>query len=311
MTAPHTESNSGFEIQRLYPSDDAYTPALRMVLHAAGPTDDPVTPFLESIGGGPAALDLVFAAQDGRGVVGACAAVTSPGHSALVLVPDHAPAEATAAVLTHQARTAWAEGVRLLEVLVTPGDKRHALVFEAAGYRRLTSLIYMRSRIDSTVFPEASSGVTWKHFSPANQPWFEQAIAESYEQSLDCPELSDLRSTQDAIAGHRATGDFDPQLWWVAIRDGSPVGLILLSKIRYRPALELVYMGVSPSSRGSGIGNALIARGFRCARTVGANTLALAVDHRNRPALRLYRRWGFIEVGLRDAWIASPSETES
>ena len=82
------------------------------------------------------------------------------------------------------------------------------------------------------------------------------------------------------------------------------MGVLLLNGIAERRALEVVYMGVAPSARGAGVGDALLERAVKVASTVGASTLALAVDERNAPARRLYQRWGFREVGLRDAWIA-------
>ena len=69
-------------------------------------------------------------------------------------------------------------------------------------------------------------------------------------------------------------------------------------------------MGVAQVARGTGVADALLQRAVQTAADVSLTTLALAVDERNTPALRLYRRWGFVDTGVRDAWIASSPPTE-
>jgi ribosomal protein S18 acetylase RimI-like enzyme len=76
------------------------------------------------------------------------------------------------------------------------------------------------------------------------------------------------------------------------------------------PDVEIVYMGVAQVARGTGVANALLFQAAQIAGQRGARSLALAVDHRNAPARRLYARWGFAEFGVRDAWIATPCPTE-
>ncbi len=68
---------------------------------------------------------------------------------------------------------------------------------------------------------------------------------------------------------------------------------MLLSAGSAPDTVELVYLGLSPSLRGRGIGDALIASGL--ARLAGRpeSTIACAVDLANGPALALYRRAGF------------------
>jgi len=187
-----------------------------------------------------------------------------------------------------------------------PGDSDAAGSLLGAGYRRLTSLIYLRARPRRPACRSVASGLAWVSFTPERASLFERALALSYEQSHDCPELSALRTPADALAGHRASGVFDPSLWWVALRDGDPVGVILLARLAGARGLELVYMGASVGARGIGVGDALLERGFECALDQGVTSVTLAVDRRNGPARRLYERWGFVEVGVREAWITSP-----
>ncbi|MGI8868833.1 MAG: GNAT family N-acetyltransferase [Mycobacteriales bacterium] len=63
---------------------------------------------------------------------------------------------------------------------------------------------------------------------------------------------------------------------------------------------ELISMWVAPPARGAGVGDALIAAVADWARDAGAAELHLAVTLGNEPALRLYRRHGFVATGQVD-----------
>jgi ribosomal protein S18 acetylase RimI-like enzyme len=56
-------------------------------------------------------------------------------------------------------------------------------------------------------------------------------------------------------------------------------------------------MGVSPESRGRGLGTALLAATVELAREQGVAALGLSVSERNEVARRLYERAGFAVVG--------------
>ena len=56
-------------------------------------------------------------------------------------------------------------------------------------------------------------------------------------------------------------------------------------------------MMVAPGWRGMGVGSALLGSGIDWARGAGAHKVALQVWPHNEAALRLYRRFGFVEEG--------------
>jgi ribosomal protein S18 acetylase RimI-like enzyme len=58
-----------------------------------------------------------------------------------------------------------------------------------------------------------------------------------------------------------------------------------------------ISIGVEPAWRGRGVGRALLRALVDTARVEGHGALSLSVDHRNAPALALYRSMGFREVG--------------
>ena len=92
-----------------------------------------------------------------------------------------------------------------------------------------------------------------------------------------------------------------PDVWLILAEDGGdrPLGFAL-SRVTLDDA-ELLLLAVDPAARGQGIGTALITRTAFVAEARGATRLLLEVRESN-PALALYRRAGFAEIGRRAAY---------
>ena len=184
---------------------------------------------------------------------------------------------------------------------------------EQAGMTHVGDLAYLRRRLpDESELADPTTldwpeGVTVRRAGdladPANAQALIDALDQSYEATLDCPELCGMRSTSDVLASHRATGEFDPTHWWVVELDGRPEGCVLMSRCPDQDALELVYLGLSTALRGRGLGAALLERSMRSAGRPGLTWVTCAVDRRNKPALSLYRRLGFEEFTSRVAYV--------
>jgi ribosomal-protein-alanine N-acetyltransferase len=84
-------------------------------------------------------------------------------------------------------------------------------------------------------------------------------------------------------------------------------GGMLLARVAADEA-EILTLGVSPDARRSGIAAALLQEAARLARHAGAAKLLLEVSARNAPALALYRRAGFAQVGRRRRYYADGSD---
>jgi ribosomal-protein-alanine N-acetyltransferase len=65
---------------------------------------------------------------------------------------------------------------------------------------------------------------------------------------------------------------------------------------------EILTLAVSPQARRFGTGTALVIAAATHAHKIGAQTLFLEVAAGNLPARTLYRRLGFVEVGLRKGY---------
>ncbi len=84
-----------------------------------------------------------------------------------------------------------------------------------------------------------------------------------------------------------------------------PVGVLLLTHVPLRPAIELVYVGVVPQARGRSYGRLLVRLAIEAASRARKDHLMLAVDRRNHYALKIYGELGFTETDRRHAWIRS------
>ena len=82
--------------------------------------------------------------------------------------------------------------------------------------------------------------------------------------------------------------------------DGEAVGMLSAS-LPVEGTAALLSMWVAPAARGHGVGDALIDAALRWVRTQGARRVALDVRQGNLPAIALYRRHGFCDVGTASA----------
>jgi ribosomal-protein-alanine N-acetyltransferase len=92
----------------------------------------------------------------------------------------------------------------------------------------------------------------------------------------------------------------------VGIHSKSRLAGCLLSRIASDEA-EILTMVVEPSWRGLGCAQRLMEDHLARLAALGARMLFLEVDSENGAALALYRRNGFIEVGLRKAYYTGAS----
>ncbi|MBU0617546.1 MAG: GNAT family N-acetyltransferase [Planctomycetes bacterium] len=191
-----------------------------------------------------------------------------------------------------------------VQALVEPqaADKRELL--EASGFTHLTQLIYLQRTAASPSFERVRAHeAAWIAYRNENHSAFAQILLATYEDSRDCPELTDLRPIDAVIASHKAAGEFDPTLWEIACVGEEHAGCILLSRLTQGSLMEVVYLGVAPGWRGRGVGKLLLRRALERCRVVGTRELTAVVDRRNDPARQLYARFDFKPTAVREAYI--------
>ena len=119
-----------------------------------------------------------------------------------------------------------------------------------------------------------------------------RTIARDVRRSLDCPSLNGLRDMEDVVAGHKASGDFEPGLWTLLLERGEPLGVLLLSS---PPCVGHNGTGLPwprPAARGRGVADLMVRHALATTAAAGVSRSSLAVDADNVPALRLYYRHG-------------------
>jgi len=86
----------------------------------------------------------------------------------------------------------------------------------------------------------------------------------------------------------------------------SPIGFLLLRLAA--DEAEVLTIAVDPRRRGRGYGQILMMNGIDRLIRRGVDKLFLEVDIDNQPAVNLYRRLGFVQVGERKAYYQTGSD---
>lgn len=200
--------------------------------------------------------------------------------------------------------------VRIAQALPEPEERWALEAFFGAGFRRVGNLVYLRAeppalRGKARADENWPAGITVQRVSDIGglgsskerervDGELMQALEDSYIDTLDCPELCGLRTTDDVLDSHRSTGSYDPAWWWLVRLDGRPCGAMLLNRCPDQKSVELAYLGLGPQARGKGLGKQLLAFGLERVRKANPGwVMTCAVDERNTPALRLYASLGF------------------
>jgi mycothiol synthase len=290
--------------------------ALRLILGSpvelAG--DEQVVDFLRFAMYRRIDLDQMWLAEDGRSILWAILPVVSAGRTMLLFSPsfvDPGLAEAVIPALVEKVLEGYATGVQLAQVLVDPGDDAVIDLYQGQGFVRLAELVYLSRDLHRMDPPSLLPGWHWLIYQPDTYRLFAQTIAASYEGSCDCPGLTGVRTIEDVLEGHKAVGQFDPNLWYLLCEGGEAVGVSLLNRSPHSESIELVYFGLVPRARGRGLGNLLMRHTLAAASTANAQQLTLAVDAINAPALRLYHRHGLRQVCSRIALMRQLEKAEA
>lgn len=201
-----------------------------------------------------------------------------------------------------------AAGVAVGQALLENDDLAGRDAFARNGFPRLTRLQLLVRRIDESLPPLFS--IAWKRLSyvPTDHKKFVRLIEATFAGSLDCAELHNSLSGEDALAVHRASGEFVPRFWLRFEIAGNDVGLILVNPHPDLDSCEVNYVGVIPEYRGQGLGRAMLVEALHLVRDESFPEAFLAVDEKNHFARRIYRKLGFILRESRDVHFRLPAQ---
>lgn len=285
-------------------------PALRLLLCSSSglATDEQVLDFIALAKDRAISLNELWLAHRNGTILWTLLPVLSPGRTMLLFTPGritrHTPFDAVEQLLDEMTRHYTAQDVHLAQFLIDPADRTIHALYEKCGFSLLAELLYLqRSLRRPAAAPPLPEGFSLINYSPETHQAFAQAITRSYQQSLDCPALNGIRHIDDVIAGHQATGEFDPSLWFLLQERGEPLAVLLLSPSVQPRTLELVYLGLAVQARGRGLGDLMMNLALATVSDHACETLSLAVDSRNSPAMNLYYRHGMTRVASRLAMI--------
>jgi ribosomal protein S18 acetylase RimI-like enzyme len=94
----------------------------------------------------------------------------------------------------------------------------------------------------------------------------------------------------------RQMAEICAETFLVALFDGRAIGYIIGTFVQHSPAEAwILRIGVKEDQRGRGTGTALLATLLEVLFTHNVQTIRLSVSPGNQPALRLYRKQGFIQ----------------
>jgi ribosomal protein S18 acetylase RimI-like enzyme len=233
--------------------------------------------------------------------------MTSPGRTSLIFTSpcQKETQPALVRLLDAVCDVLAGQGVDLAQGLLDPADEHLRRAFDTANFELMAELLYLQCtpRKDAAL-PTLPAPLHWKTYSQENHKYFAAAIPASYRESLDCPGLTGRRDIEDVITGHKASGQFNPKLWFALCEGETALGVLLLSPTGVgEAAVELVYLGLTPEARGRGLGVIMMKQALGTVIAEKFSRLTLAVDARNVPALKLYYRHGMDRLTSRLALI--------
>jgi len=228
-------------------------------------------------------------------LVHAALALPQPGRTAMIFATQPRRRKTLTQLATLIDRTCeqlTAEQATLAQALIDPHDDLLRDALTEAGFSELAVLCYLQRRVGSRqAEPDVPENVQLRTWDESLRDDFLTVLADSYNQTLDCPALQGLRRTEDVLDGHRGAGEFAPELWTLLYVDDQPAGALLMNPVPITDCVELVYLGLSPDYRGRGYGALLMQRALRQCAQRGETYLTLAVDASNTPAMALYQRF--------------------
>lgn len=113
-----------------------------------------------------------------------------------------------------------------------------------------------------------------------SEPWSEKSIASELDNEL--------------------------ALWLVAEEDGKVLGYVGSQTVMDES--DMMNIAVCPDCRRRGIGALLLTELILALKNRGSRKLSLEVRASNAPAIALYERYGFQQVGLRKQYYRNPKE---
>jgi ribosomal protein S18 acetylase RimI-like enzyme len=238
---------------------------------------------------------LLGAYRDGQ-LAGSVFFQILPGKSAQVWLPCLVENEAEdTAIELIRAAVASLERcrVQMAQIILDCVGAEDEKILRKGGFAYLADLLYLACPEDNFPKPPLVSPLEFEAYTTQYLDRMKQIVGATYQATLDCPNLNNVRPLDDILEGYRAAGVFSENLWLFVKYENCDVGCLLLADHPQFENMELAYMGVMPSFRGRGWGADIARHAQWIAGRAGRRRLVLAVDASNRPAVAMYAAAGF------------------
>lgn len=186
-----------------------------------------------------------------------------------------------------------------IQAAIELADESTQSLIESSGLSKLAEVDQLWLNLDGWPLSESSGhretlrSLACQHASVLSRWRFQQLLSQTFEGTLDCPELNGIRSARDVLesflSGRRLR---ECQYWSTLWQANELVGCLMLQAHNHN-LIELAYMGLIPSARGRGLGVQILEFATKQARDLQASMIVVAADSRNVPAQNLYRKFGF------------------
>jgi mycothiol synthase len=186
-------------------------------------------------------------------------------------------------------------------VAVLPTDRALRSLAERHGFRPEREILRMKRILDGDLpAPAWPEGITVRTYTDADGEGVHALLDDEYSDW----DSHYVRESHDHwLAFMTNPADFDPQLWFLAERDGELAGCALQWREHDRRGWvkDLV---VRRGERGRGLGVALLRHVLREYATLGATEVGLKVDSNNPTgAVTLYEKVGFVVDQRQEVWL--------
>jgi ribosomal protein S18 acetylase RimI-like enzyme len=257
---------------------------------------------------GPFQAMTLYAAISPSGRVAAAMTVHADGAAGATILgyraePGPHREDAEDALIPFVCGELLANGVKVVQLIAKPEKAEDYSALLRHGFRQTCTLTEMTA---SNLTFEAAAippELTLSLFRDDDATAFSELLIATYEDTLDCPELNDVRTPGETLASLRGNSRENLPLWYQAEVNGIPAGVLLLNPAEPPRNWELTYLGLTKPYRNRGYGIALVSGAFAKAREGGAVGMTLTTDRRNVHAIRLYERAGFRVAGTYEVYL--------
>jgi GNAT superfamily N-acetyltransferase len=300
------------EIRSIRPGEEGSAAALvYQCTRGVEPEPAQLTHFLEGAKtlGTDLALQVVAVTEDGR-IVGCAMYFPMPDRTASATpafcAPGFATFEVKVALLRSLREKAAHDGLGMLQAFSDESDDQSASLLTQSGFERLARMLFMERRVSERDRNIAlDPHIRWLPYSAAHHDHFVNVVTKTYEGTLDCSKIAEIRDVNLTLESYHTREGFDPSLWLLAEIGHEYAGCLLLSCRADSRTCEVAYLGVLPKHRGKGLGRKMMEKGlFEVSLREAGCILTLAVDEANFPAVKVYRALGFVTIERKQVYFS-------